>query len=466
MSFFVAALRSNHCQQLPTSLSGDHFLPQNLTPILLAIVTLCSLIYSRLTPRSGSVHLFFSAPSEVLARSSSDFGDDRQLIDILRSKADSLFNPQYAFSPVLWLFGGHAQTIYTSMSDDLEVDEIEYERTLIRLSDGGTLAIDVVPSDSTSSNATSPVLLVTHGLTGGSHEAYVRAAIKHLTSLRLDCGVTFAIVVLNSRGCNQTPVTSPKLSHAGVTDDIRHAILWISASFPTSPIYGLGFSVGANTLTKYAGEEGDTCPLSAIVSVANVWDFVRGSRYIEHGPAFSFGWLYSLVLGNALRNLLSTHREAFKNSPHSSQLGAIFKSRFVTLRQYHDSVTSLLYGFAGADDYYAQISSARYISKIRIPFLGLNAADDPVTGPDTLPVCDALANPWIVLAQTDKGGHLGWFERGPDGAICKWYVKPVGDFLRAMVDYNLAPRPQIKVEYLGDTVRQHGRTDISYVEVR
>ncbi|TFY70490.1 hypothetical protein EVG20_g2522 [Dentipellis fragilis] len=400
---------------------------------------------------SGSTgrHSFvFATSSALLARSSSDLGDDKRLIDLLRSKADSLLNPRSAFSPVLWLFGGNAQTIYTSLCDDPEVDKIKYECTLIRSSDGGTLAIDVVPSASKSLGAAKPVLLVTHGLTGGSHEAYVRAAIKHLTSLRFDCDGAFTIVVLNSRGCNQTPVTSPKLSHAGVTDDIRHAILWISASFPASPIYGLGqllhcFSMGANALTKYAGEEGDACPLSAIVSVANVWDFVRG---------------------NALRNLLSTHREAFKHSSHGAQLSSIFKSRFVTLRQYHDTITSPLYGFAGADDYYAQISSVRYISKIRIPLLGLNAADDPVTGPDTLPVCDAFTNPWIVLAQTDRGGHLGWFERGPGGEICRWFVKPIGEFLGALLDYDLAPRPQIGVEYLGDMICQQGRPDISYVE--
>lgn len=43
-------------------------------------------------------------------------------------------------------------------------------------------------------------------------------------------------------------------------------------------------------------------------------------------------------------------------------------------------------------------------------------------------------NPWIALAVTRTGGHLGWFEYGPDGGITRWYVKPVLQFLEALIE--------------------------------
>ena len=87
----------------------------------------------------------------------------------------------------------------------------------------GTLALDVAPSfaskpplsattaasaaDAADAARPEPIVFVTHGLTGGSHESYVRAALADL------CPRGFRAVIMNSRGCNGSPVTSPKLYH-------------------------------------------------------------------------------------------------------------------------------------------------------------------------------------------------------------------------------------------------------------
>lgn len=52
------------------------------------------------------------------------------------------------------------------------------------------------------------------------------------------------------------PVTSPLLYSAGNTDDTRCALMYITQQFPDAPLLGLGFSLGANVLTRYLGEEG------------------------------------------------------------------------------------------------------------------------------------------------------------------------------------------------------------------
>lgn len=143
-----------------------------------------------------------------------------------------------------------------------------------------------------------------------------------------------------------------------------------------------------------------------------------------------------------MRSLLYTHRRAFEKDPSSPipglRLKNLFQRSLVSLRAYDELITTKLYGFHSADDYYATISSIRFISKIRVPFLGINAMDDPIVGSDTLPICEALTNPWTILVRTGKGGHLGWYEQASDGSLRRWYVTPVYEYLGAMISVRVS----------------------------
>lgn len=76
------------------------------------------------------------------------------------------------------------------------------------------VAVDISPP--LSSVTISPrenVLLVAHGLTGGSHEPYVRAVLARATPGADAGGLGARAVVLNFRGCNGSPVVTPRLYH-------------------------------------------------------------------------------------------------------------------------------------------------------------------------------------------------------------------------------------------------------------
>ena len=78
----------------------------------------------------------------------------------------------------------------------------------------GLLALDVNPPLNTHPvRDNEVVVVVAHGLTGGSHESYVRAALSTLTLPINECGLGLRAVVINSRGCNNSPVITPKLYH-------------------------------------------------------------------------------------------------------------------------------------------------------------------------------------------------------------------------------------------------------------
>ncbi len=177
--------------------------------------------------------------------------------------------------------------------------------------------------------------------------------------------------------------------------------------------------------------------MTAMVSLANVWDFVQGSHHIERGTLIN-RIVYQNILGGALRSLLYIHRHIFLSSPSSPLpkplLGKVFSMRTVSLRQYDDMITAPLYGFRDAADYYYQISSSRFVDNIRIPVLGINSLDDPIVGKCNLPFAQVARNAWVVLATTEHRRHMGWFERKEDGSLGRWYVKPTKEFFSTIMD--------------------------------
>ena len=105
--------------------------------------------------------------------------------------------------------------------------------------------------------------MLTATCTPGSNEAYVRAILAPACAPVDEGGLGYRAVVVNSRGCAGTPVTSQKLYHCGNTDDARQALMYISHRYPKAKLIGLGFSLGANILVRYLAQEGEHSRLVA-----------------------------------------------------------------------------------------------------------------------------------------------------------------------------------------------------------
>ena len=102
-----------------------------------------------------------------------------------------------------------------------------------------------------------PMLVVLHGLSGGSHETYLRHVIaplvvtgKEEAAQEVDEGRGWEAVVVNSRGCARSKITSNVLFNARSTWDVRQVVQWLRKRFPNRPLFGVGFSLGANILTN------------------------------------------------------------------------------------------------------------------------------------------------------------------------------------------------------------------------
>lgn len=171
---------------------------------------------------------------------------------------------------------------------------IAYSRQLLRAPDGGTIAVDLASEDESAPQDT-PILVVLHGLTGGSSEAYVVNVLREAVRKQSDGGLLgWRAAVVNSRGCAGSEITSDRLYHGGWTYDLRCALEFLQDKFPGAPLYGIGFSLGGNMMAKYVGQAGPKTPLSAAVTLGAPWDFWAAHLQLESS------WLGRRVYSRAL----------------------------------------------------------------------------------------------------------------------------------------------------------------------
>lgn len=208
----------------------------------------------------GHAKISYHAHKEPLSLPSKSPGEDpTELLTLCKE-----VTPACNLNPLL--FNGHLQTFWTAIKNyDIPVF---YRRHIFDAEEqtfAGTFAVDfAVPEyegkdeslpprttyytkaefDALSSDDDKPMLVVLHGLTGGSHEIYLRSVLRPL----LDNA--WGACVVNSRGCSKSKITSGILYNARATWDFRQTVKLLRQRFPNRPLFGLGFSLGANILVN------------------------------------------------------------------------------------------------------------------------------------------------------------------------------------------------------------------------
>lgn len=194
-------------------------------------------------------------PIELITKA----GDKTTLLDICKTAT-----PLCRLNPLL--FNGHLQTFWTAVkSKDIPV---YYKRKVFEAEDpafAGSFAVDfvVAPYEETDESLPprttyyedtdfasigslddKPMLVTLHGLSGGSHEIYLRSVLWPIMQ------EGWEVCVINSRGCAQSSITSDVLYNARSTWDIRQVVKWLVKMFPNRRLFGIGFSLGANILVN------------------------------------------------------------------------------------------------------------------------------------------------------------------------------------------------------------------------
>ncbi len=214
---------------------------------------------TRLAGRA-SVNFYHPRNSITVAASNRAGGAPLSLAEVCQASV-----PACRLSPLL--FNGHLQTFWTAVRN--QDVPIFYKRRLFEAEDpayAGTFAVDFVvetlehgdaalhprtayyandsPEGPAASDDAKPMLIALHGLSGGSHEIYLR----HVLAPLVNNGGGWEACVVNARGCALSPVTSKILFNARATWDVRQMVKWLRKRFPNRPLFAIGFSLGANIL--------------------------------------------------------------------------------------------------------------------------------------------------------------------------------------------------------------------------
>ncbi|GJJ06200.1 hypothetical protein Clacol_000389 [Clathrus columnatus] len=353
------------------------------------------------------------------------------------------------------------QTIYGSALYGRRKPQIKYERKYIIVPDGGCISIDITPINSPPET---PVVIVLHGILGGSHAPYVQSAVSKITLPSEQGGLGYRAMVFNLRGCSNTPITSPLLYHPGMTDDLRSVILYATYLYPNAKLFGLGFSLGAGYLTNYLGEQGEDTPLISGLSISNVWDYSACSTELSSGRLIN-RILYNPFLGKGHQMIISKNRAAFESHP---QLKNVLRNRSITMSRITDEFMAPLSGTEPTQFLY-DTSCSKSISHIRIPVLCLNTRDDPLFPAKYLPIRQVRDSKYVCMLVTEKGGHLAWLQnkKDEDGEFEPWHTSIIVEYFRTMskITPRTCSRPSMSQPDENGLIRKTGRPNVGFREV-
>lgn len=265
-----------------------------------------------------------------------------------------------------------------------------------------------------------PLVILSHGLEGNSTRQYILGMVRLLTRHGYDC------LAWNYRSCSGEMNQQARFYHSGATDDLDLVVQHALAKGYTE-INLMGFSLGGNLTLKYVGEQGTSIhpAIQKTVVFSVPMDLLACSRAIEKREN-------RVYLRRFLRTLKP--KVELKGRHFPDRLDASQYQRVKTFYDFDHIFTAALHGFDSADDYYARSSAKYYVEHIAIPTLIVNALNDPLIPPESLPqqlIAD-LPNVWLEL--TTDGGHCGFRPaQMTDGAY--WSERRALKFLREQPVY-------------------------------
>lgn len=288
---------------------------------------------------------------------------------------------------------------------------VQYERQRIKTTDGDFIDLDW--SCATNGHASNALAVLCHGLEGCSDRAYMKGMAQAFNSRGIDA------VAYNYRGCSGETNLHKKFYTAGSTDDLQDVLNSINKHGQYQVIYLVGFSLGANLVLKYGGEQGANIDpaIKGIAAISAPCDLRSSSVEMLKSKNYIFTLRF-------LKMLFAKVREKSKLYP---ELRSIDLKSIKNLKDFDDRVTAPLAGFTDAEDYWSQSSCIRFLPAIAIPTLILNAADDPILGPECYPYQEAQSNDCIILEVTSRGGHVGFMHRPNQPEY--WHERRTVEFL-------------------------------------
>ena len=290
-----------------------------------------------------------------------------------------------------WGFrNGHMQSIYPAVWR--RVPPVNWMRERIATPDEDFLDLDFLAPQS------DRVAILSHGLEGHANQPYIRGMALAFSRAGWD------VVAWNCRGCSGEPNRQLRFYHSGSSDDLGTVVEHVLAQSRWRQVALVGFSLGGNQTLKYLGEQGETVDprIAGAVVFSVPCDLAASSVRLGE-------WQNKIYMARFMKTLREKVRRKERMFPGQLDLTGLDSMK--TFREFDDRYTAPLHGFADAQDYWERCGSVRFLHRIRVPSLLVNAADDPFLAGRCFPQQEAEANDAFFLEVPRQGGHVGFETR-------------------------------------------------------
>ncbi len=276
----------------------------------------------------------------------------------------------------------------------MPLPDVNYRRERWDTPDGDFIDVDLALPEPV--RATSPLLVLFHGLEGDSQSHYSRSLMRDAA----DRG--WRGIVVHFRGCSGEPNRLPRAYHSGDSDEGDWVLRRVHDRWAQAPLYTVGISLGGNMLAKWLGERAEDAQfVTAAASVGSPLDLAAGGAALARG----FNRVYTQMFLATLKPKALAKARRFPGVVDVDRLRA---SR--NLYEFDNEYTAPVHGFRNTDDYWNRASGKPWLHGVRVPHLVLNALNDPFVPAASLPRADQVSS-HVRLEQPAGGGHIG-FVRG------------------------------------------------------
>lgn len=290
--------------------------------------------------------------------------------------------------PPFFYVNGHFETIVPSLKR--KIKGLNYEREQIDTPDDDFLNIDWVKKGN------SKVLVISHGLEGGSDRHYVMGLAKLFSQNGWD------VAAWNNRTCNGEMNRQRIMYHHAATYDLR-SVMDRVVEEGYDEIAVAGISMGGGQTLRYLGQEdefGLPEQLKKAVIISAPCSLIESAKTLN----WKSNRVYEKRFLNKLKKKVAAKAEQFPDIDVSGL------EDMTTLREFDDRYSGPLHGFKDAKEFYHYCDPYPFISKIKKEFLILNALNDPLLQGNCYPYDLAKQMPNMTLETPKRGGHVG-FER-------------------------------------------------------
>ena len=131
-----------------------------------------------------------------------------------------------------------------------------------------------------------------------------------------------------------SPLRTPQFYSASYTEDLRSIVNQLRDRYPKAQLSAIGWSLGANILVNYLGEEGKDSQISAAVSLCNPFDLSHCDANWQSG----FSQIYDRNLASAMKDNFRSHMHLFEGYDVERAMSA------KTVREVDDAITRVTFG--------------------------------------------------------------------------------------------------------------------------